>query len=453
KIYLDYEKFKRENNLIDFDDMLTHALNILNKDEELLKLYRNQFKYIQVDEGQDTCKLQFEIIKKVAYPNNNLFVVADDDQCIYGFRGANPEELLKLEKEYPSLKKFYMDKNFRSTQNIVTFSNEFIKSNKERFEKNINTDNDSFKAPIIAKLENNFDQYSYILNDIKKNNLDINSTAILYRNNISSIGMINELKNNNIPFIIKDINFKFFNHWILTDLYKFINFSNDQSNLMLFYDIYYKTNAFISKKQMNFINKLNPNQNVFDRLLEHPDIREIDKRRIRVLKMDFNKLKKLNPYSAIDLIEHELGYKDFLKENANFIGANYSSLITILNNIKLISKDIKNFDELEEKINDLKNYSVKSSKNNEGITLTTVHSSKGLEFENVYIIDLINSEFPNESYIDESDTLSLEEERRLFYVAMTRAKKYLHLVTYRYSSYESVDESLFLKELRDIVKK
>ena len=165
-IFNSYEIYKRTHNLIDFDDMLTLALEVLQKDKYLLNKYRNRYDYIQVDEGQDTSKAQIEIIKTIAYPKNNLFIVADDDQSIYGFRGAYPKGLFNFSKIYKNGKIFYMEQNYRSSKNIVSICNKFIKQNTLRYNKNIFTQN-SFVEPInIIKVNTLENQYEYLVNEL-----------------------------------------------------------------------------------------------------------------------------------------------------------------------------------------------------------------------------------------------------------------------------------------------
>lgn len=448
-IYLDYEKLKKDKCLLDFDDMLTLSLSILKSDDNnLLEIYRKQFKYIQVDEGQDTSRLQLEIIKLLTYPNNNLFIVADDDQSIYGFRGASPSDLLSLDKELDNLKFYYMEQNFRSSKDIVSISNEFIKTNKCRYKKNIYTENSTFEPIKVIHSYSSENQYDTIIKLL--NDLELENTCILYRNNISSIGIINSLNKYNIPYKIKDMNFKFFNHWVIKDIFNFLDFSKDLSNINIYRNIYYKHEGYLSKDHINFASKLNSNLNVFDRIIQFPGINIMYQRKLRVLKMDFNKLSKLSPFAAIDFIEYELGYKDYLKEYSENFGSNYNNLVQILYYLKIISKDCSTFDEVKTKLQTMVSSFFNNKDNHYGVNLSTVHSSKGLEFENVIIVDLINNEFPN-LYLADKDN-NLEEERRLFYVAMTRAKKRLYLFTLQQFDHLDVEESLFISEIKSIKK-
>ncbi|QQY80222.1 DNA helicase-2/ATP-dependent DNA helicase PcrA [Keratinibaculum paraultunense] len=453
QIYRSYESYKRNNNLLDFDDMLTLAIEILNKDNHLLNKYRNRFQYIQVDEGQDTSKAQIEIIKIISHPKNNLFIVADDDQSIYGFRGAYPKGLFEFSKIYKNGKVFYMEQNYRSTKNIVNISNKFIKQNSLRYNKNIFTENDYLEPISIVKVNTVEEQYKYLLDDINSHK-DYANTAILYRNNISAIGIIEYLDRDDLPFYMRDNKMNFFNHWIIDDILCFLKLAQNPTDIKAFENIYFKMKGFISKKQLNYIKTLNYNQSIFDRLLNCPGINSFYKENFLELKMDFKKLSKLPPSEGISYIEKNLKYKDYLKESCIKSKYTIDTLMTMLYFLKIIASKVKNLNELTGRIRYLEYITNKSTENKDGITLSTVHSAKGLEFERVYIVDLIDGDFPSTTSIDnflKGNIESLEEERRLFYVGMTRAKKYLSLITINNRNGKEVKPSRFITELENLI--
>ncbi len=451
-IFNTYENYKIDNYLIDFDDMLTHSLKILKEDEYLLNKYRNKCEFIQVDEGQDTSKIQNEIIKAIASPKNNLFIVADDDQSIYGFRGAYPKDLFNFEKIYPNGEIFFMEENYRSSSNIVSICNNFIKQNTFRFNKNIFTNNDSYRPIHIVKTKNIIEQYEYIIEQLLKQNI-FDTTAILYRNNISAIGIIEYLERNNIPFQMKDTKLNFFNHWVVKDIFCFLTLAHDNTNIEAFEKIYYKTRGYIRKDYINFIYTLNYNKSVFDRMIKYPGLNENFKKEIKNLKMDFKKLSKLNPQDAISFIEYDLEYDNYLKESSQKLGYTYDTLKTILYNLKLIASKTRNHEDFTNRLKYLNNLTYNSKYNQNGVNLSTIHSSKGLEYENVYMIDLVDGEFPISGSIDEFEKGNiepLEEERRLFYVGMTRAMKVLDLIIFDYKNEKRVEPSRFVTELEDL---
>lgn len=447
-IYNHYEKYKRDNNLIDFDDMLTTALEILISNKYMLDKYRAKYDFIQVDEGQDTSKAQLEIIKLLSSPNDNLFIVADDDQSIYGFRGAYPKGLLNFNKIYSNGKLFFMEQNYRSSKNIVSVCNQFIKKNTLRYSKNISTDNSYIEPINIIKVNSIDEQYKYIIDDLK--NRDSSNCCVLYRNNLSSIGIIEFFERNNIPFYMRDIKVRFFNHWLIQDIINFMIFSKDTSNMNIYETLYYKKKGFISKKQINYAKTLNYNLCVFDRITYFPEISNFYKSTLKELKFDFKRLSKLHPAKAINFIEHELEYERYLKENSMKFGYTYDALKTTLYYLKLIASKTETLDDLIQRLKHLEYLCRNSRDIKNTVTLSTIHSAKGLEFDRVYMIDLVDGDFPSISSIEACEKGKyelIEEERRLFYVGMTRAKYHLSLITMNNIGDKSVEPSRFILEL------
>lgn len=449
-IYLNYEDYKGQHYLLDFDDMLSISLEILRNNKYLLEKYRNKYDFIQVDEGQDTSKLQMEIIKLLAYPQNNLIIVADDDQSIYGFRGAYPKSLLNFDKLYKNGKIFFMEENYRSSKNIVSICNQFIKANTLRYKKNIYTHNPHIEPINIVKVKSIEDQYQYIIEDLKGN--DLSQACILYRNNISSIGVIEQLEANDIPFFMRDKKLRFFNHWLIKDILNLMYLAEDNSRMDLYEDLYYKIKGYISRKQINFAKTLNSNASVFDRIRQYPGINDYYKRTLNELKLDFRKVSNLNPKDAITYIEHNLEYDLYLTENSIKFGYTYDNLSTMLFYLKMIADKCSNLNEFIGRLKHIQHLCLNSKDNTNTITLSTIHSAKGLEFDRVYIIDLINGDFPSSSSIDsfaKDEIEALEEERRLFYVGMSRAKSHLSLITMDSINGKSVAPSQFLMELQN----
>lgn len=447
-IYELYEKYKRDNKLIDFDDMLTLSLEILLSNKYLLEKYKQKYDFIQVDEGQDTSKVQLEIIKLLAQPKNNLFIVADDDQSIYGFRGAYPKGLLNFKKTYNDGKIFFMEENYRSSKNIVSVCNKFIKRNTMRYNKNIKTSNDYVEPINIVKVDDTTSQYSVLIDEIK--NTDLSKSCILFRNNISSIGLVEVLERNNIPFYMRDTKVKFFNHWLLKDILSFLYFSKDTSKMSIYENIYYKKRGYISKKMINYASLQNYTRCVFDRIMDFPDITNYYKSTLRELKSDFKRLSDMNPYDGINFIQYNLEYDKYLKENSIKFGYTYDNLKSILYYLKLIASKTKTLEDFINRLKFLEHLSRNSRDNKNGITLSTVHSAKGLEYDRVYMIDLADGDFPTSTSIEEAEKGKyelLEEERRLFYVGMSRAKYHLSLFTMNSIGEKKVEPSRFLEEL------
>lgn len=447
-IYKQYEGMKKSNNLIDYDDMLTFGYEILKSSPILLNKYRKRFQYIQVDESQDTSRVQHEIIRLIAHPSNNIFLVGDEDQSIYNFRGAYPEAILGFKDVYRGARVLFMEENFRSTKSIVDLANVFIKENKKRHNKNLFTRKDKGEAAEVISVKDQEEQIRYIISQLKN---ETGRTAILFRNNLSSIGLIDRLDRSRIEFYVRDFKQTFFNHWVVQDIVAFISLAINSEDLESFERIYYKLNSYISKKSMDYIKKYHKDECVFTSMKKCPDIPVFQINRIDKLRESFKGVAYKSPREAIDYIERELMYKKYLDENTEKLG--YSTEITnsMLSTLKSIAEGtgtiIGFLNRLEELQSIIEN--AKKNKYKDVVTLSTIHSSKGLEFDNVYMIDLIDGEFPSSGSVkslESGDSTLIEEERRLFYVGMTRARHRLKLIKVSYKNGERVYHSRFLDE-------
>lgn len=425
-IYDKYESYKKNNKIMDFDDVLSYAYVILKNYPSLLLMFQDRFKYINVDEAQDTSLIQHEIIRLLVKMNNNIFMVGDEDQCIYGFRAALPEELLNFKNNYKEAQVLKMEQNFRSTKKIVEAANKFIKENKNRFDKDmfcVNVEGDEIKRTFISDY---YSQSKTIINSIK--NSDKNSTlAILYRNNESAIPLVNSLIAENIPFSIKENSTNFFTHFIVNDIKNFIKVALDFSDLKSFQRIYYKMKYFINKPMMEFVIE-NFDDSIFETLYNYPSLKSSNIVGIANMEDAFKKIRSLTPLQAIEYIVNNMGYK----YKSNSLEDDYS-LDPLYQKIRIllsIAKDEVSLSSFLNKLSELENIMIKPLNNDRKLVLTTIHSSKGLEFDKVMLIDLIDGIFPTLASIQQkNDGLNdlYEEERRLFYVAITRAKKELEL--------------------------
>ncbi|MGF0096128.1 ATP-dependent helicase [Peptoniphilus sp. SGI.035] len=448
KFYETYEKYKKDKNLIDFDDMINLSYEILKSDASIRKKYRDRFKFIQLDEGQDTSRSQFQVLKLLAKPDNNLFVVADDDQSIYGFRGANTEELFNLQKEYDDIATFYMEENFRSTKNIVNIANIFITQNEKRFDKTVFTSNPFAKPVNIIKVKEPKDQYEFIERELQKGVGDI---AVLYRNNLSSIGLVEYFERRDYDFNIKDKKTKFFSHFITKDILDILNFSRDLSDIDLYEKFYFKLDGYISKKHIEYL-KRNRGKNIFNILKDYPGLPSFYHKNINKLLVGFRKIARSDVYEAINYIDREMGYGNYLKENTKRFMETEASLNEYLYYLKLIAKSTKTLDLFIGRLKELEYDLLKSRNDNAKLTFSTIHSAKGLEFSRVFVVDLYEGTLPSTASIDtigEDEELFCEE-RRLFYVAMTRAKKELYLMYSHYTNGRKNEISSFVTDLETL---
>lgn len=443
EIYLEYEKIKKQKHLLDFDDMQVYALKLL-EDEKLLKSIKNKYKYFQLDEGQDTSLLQFKILEKIVMPENNLLVVADDDQSIYSFRASNPTYLLNFTKIYKDAKIMTLDTNYRSGKEIIKLASTFIKQNKNRYKKDFKVNRKNPNQIKIKSFKNFSKEYAYILE-----NIDINeNTGILFRNNISAISLISYLLENNINFSINSKIMDFFESKIFLDMINIINFSNDFNNVEIFPEIYYKISSYLSKDDIEKLIYKPVNENIFE-FFENSDIEDFKKDALFNIEKKLKHLRKLDIDKKISFIYQSLSYKDYIDMLSRKYKEETVNKDIYIESIKYFTKSCENLDQVYEKIKIIEKKSKSLSENN--LKLSTIHSSKGLEYDTVFVIDLIKNEFP--IILDEENYFErLEEERRIFYVGLTRAKDSLYILTLKNRNNKKVYPSKFYTISLDILK-
>lgn len=419
KVYQTYENFKKINNYIDFDDMQILALKLLEENPRLLKSIHQKYEYFQLDEGQDTSLLQFKILKEIVNLNNNFMVVADDDQSIYSFRAADPEYLLNFTAYYPRAEIIIMNENHRSSKNISTLAGNFIKENKFRYEKEIISKKDMGDKIIIKTLHDSYDQYNFI-----RKNIDNDKTnAILFRNNISAINLVSFLLEDGIDFSINDDFLDFFKSQIIDDIFDIIKFSEDFNNVSAFENIYYKIKTFIKKTEIEKLNTKPLNQDVFDFFYNFIDYDR--KNSLYDIEKKLKHLRNLPLSRKISYIYKYMGYKEYASLKANKFAEEVINKDLFIESLINFTQDLETIEDFDKKVLSLKK-KIKMI-NKSSIILQTIHRSKGLEYDKVFVVDLNKNEFPIIDY--EKDPIkNLEEERRIFYVAMTRAKENLYIL-------------------------
>ncbi|SDG64885.1 DNA helicase-2 / ATP-dependent DNA helicase PcrA [Planococcus glaciei] len=441
-----YEAFKENYDvrLVDFDDMLSLANEALEKDADLLAKYQNRWDYVMTDESQDTSMIQHAIVEKLVARHNNLCVVADDDQSIYTWRAAEPTYLLKFKNVYPDAYVMKMERNYRSSKNIVEAANLFIKTNKKRHDKNMFTKQPEGDPIIIRRLASEEAQLKYVMKELKELK-HFGDVAILYRNNSSSTLLMSELDRLGIPFYMKDADNRFFSHWIVEDMLNFMRFSLKPERIDIYAKIASKTNAYWSGSQLKQLSRMKPTvKNAFDEINLNITLKDYQIKILAEQKKWFDALNGMKPLKVIRTIRADLGYDQMLASRAEKFGMRLQYLEQILITLEQIAEPLSSMTEFAKRLKELEQVTqnAKAEKTEDMLTLSTFHSSKGLEFERVYMIDLVEGIIPTEEDAENPDTL--EEARRLFYVGMTRAKKHLELI-----SYDS--ESRFVDEVRDIV--
>ena len=443
-----YDSYKRDNNMIDFDDMLTDTYEILLSHKKALKYYQDKYPFIQVDETQDTSKIQHKLIQLLAKEHSNVFMVADDDQSIYGFRGAFPDFLLNFNKTYANGKTYYLKTNYRSKKNIIDICNHTIKNNLNRYPKAISPYHKEVGNVSIMNFESISQRNQFIIDEISKTS---GSIGILYRNNLSGISIANSLELEDQSFLIRDNKLNLFSHWITTDIKSILSLALVPQDLEAFEKICYKVNAYISKKQLEYVKLNHRGRNIFTVLLENTDNSKRQITTLQKLQMTFSSLVRKSPLDAIIAIEEELGYLSYLNDRSELMGYSFNSLISYISSLKEIAANTGSIVDFFDRLDYLRDLLKDSLSNySSNVRLSTIHSSKGLEYSKVFLVDVEDSAFPNASAIAKSkdgDFSQLEEERRLFYVALSRAKKDLIILNVKFKNGSYIKPSPFIKDI------
>ena len=451
-----YEAFKSDSDrlLLDYDDMLLYANEAFEEDPALLGHYQQLYDYILTDESQDTSLVQHRIIEKLVQQHGNLCVVADDDQSIYSWRGADPAYLLTFKRHYPKAAVLFMEQNYRSTPNIVDTANAFIKRNKNRYNKNMFTRNPPAQPIQIQTLTDYQTQAEYLIGEIKKLDRDC-KTAVLYRNNSSSIMLINELERAGIPFYIKDEDKRFFSHWVVKDILNFMRLTYTDKRVDIFDKVYAKMNGYITKRQMEAVKRINNNESVFDNLARYGSPQEYQLKQLKACQETIQRMKGMAPLTAIGTIRSKLGYDQALEGMCERLGFRKDGVFGILNTLEEVAVGLKSMEDFAARLKSLESLTKEAKHNKDSrVTLSTFHSAKGLEFDQVYMIDLLEGVIPSHNDIEQKQQgnfEAMEEAVRLFYVGMTRAKTGLELLTYGQRGTEKVSESRFVTSVRKII--
>ncbi|WP_099467546.1 ATP-dependent helicase [Konateibacter massiliensis] len=445
KIYQEYDNKLRQSKLIDFDDMLVYCYELFAARQDILGAWQKKYEYILIDEFQDINKIQYDIVRMLAKPQNNLFIVGDDDQSIYRFRGAKPEIMLHFEEDYKDAVKVLLDMNYRSTSAIVEGAVRVIKNNKSRFNKEIHTMHGE-GIPIEIKKwkdqnEENMEIVERILEHRKKGG-EFQDIAVLYRTNTQPRTLIGKLMEYNIPFKMRDVLPNIYEHWIAKNIISYINLATGSRERKEFLQIINRPKRYVSRECIDSM------QISFENMREFYKDKDWMIERIDKLEYDLRMLAKMPPYGAINYIRHGIGYEEYLTEYAEYRRIKPDELIDTLNELQESAKPFKTYGEwflhMEEYTNELRAQMKNRNNQNNSISLATMHSSKGLEYKHVFVIDANEGITPFRKAVVEAD---LEEERRMFYVALTRAKERLYVYSLEERLGKKLEVSRFVGEL------
>ena len=447
KIFYDYQEGLKRKRLVDFDDMLTYTYELFRERKDILSAWQRKYKYILIDEFQDINRIQYEIIQMLALPENNLFIVGDDDQSIYRFRGSIPEIMLNFEKDYPDAKRVLLDINYRCGTYILDTACNLISHNKERFEKKL-TPFCGDQTPVeYITFENRKDENLYLIHKISEllgQGVPLQEIAVLYRTNTQPRQLMEQLMEFHVPFKVKDQVQNIYEHWIARDLFAYMRIAAGARERKEFLQIMNRPKRYIGRDSLSEQKVQWEAWKTFYQ--KQPWIAE----RIEKLEYDIHMLERMNPYAAINYIRKGIGYDEFLIEYTKQRSVNKEELFDILDEIQFGAKGFASYRQWEEHIKEYTDKMEQLTKQKqqclEAITLATLHSSKGLEFEAVFILDVNEGIMPYKKAVLEKD---IEEERRLFYVGMTRAKKKLSLYSVQSIHDKTAEISRFVNETKN----
>lgn len=445
-IYREYCRQMREQKLMDYDDQMLYAYNILRKDLGVLAYFQNRYPYICVDEAQDTSKIQHAIIALLAAGTGNLFMVGDEDQSIYGFRAAYPEALLSFEKKHSGAKVLLMEENFRSNAKIVEAADKFIQKNTLRHEKHMRAAREAGADIREISLKSRKAQYVYLMKAAQecttgmagmsgseehrgRADASVTETAVLYRDNECAIPLIDLLERKNIPYRMRNADLSFFTHRTVLDVQNIIRFAMDPKDTELFMQIYYRLKLFFNKKDALRYAQISQEKDmeVLDAALKYGNLEKYQEDNIRNLKRQMVRILNMPGDEAVNQILTYMGYQDYLKK----MGMNANKLETV----KLIGSRVESPEKLLERLEELRTIiQEKVSDKDCPFILSTMHASKGLEYDTVYLLDVMDGILPekvlaNSRTASKEELETYEEERRLFYVGVTRAKNQLNVFT------------------------
>ncbi len=443
-IYEGYRKTCQARRKLDFDDMLLYCYELFEKRPDILKAWQNKFRYILVDEFQDINQLQYDIVRLLAKPEDNLFIVGDDDQSIYHFRGARPEIMLNFTKDYPKAETVLLDVNYRCTDSILKTALKVVDCNKKRFKKKLSTPNETGEPVLCREFANPREEYLEIVQELKKRlekGENLEDTAILLRTNQEAEGLVGALMEYQVPFTMKEQLPNLFRHWICRNLLAYLHMASGDRSRKTFLEIMNRPNRYISR------DALQKPEVSFEDLREYYRDKDWMCDRITTLETHLRILGTMPPYACINFIRKGMKYEEYLQEYAMYRKMKPEELTEVLDRIMESAKGMKNLKEWETYIQDytekLAEQARKQETRKEGVVISTLHASKGLEYDQVYILNVNEGSIPYKKAVLEE---ALEEERRLFYVGMTRAKKKLVLCYVKRQYEKDREPSQFLEE-------
>lgn len=427
KLYRAYEGYKERHEKLDFDDMLTQCYQLLREDAAVREYWQRKYKFILVDEFQDVNQAQFACLQILAEKHQNLFVVGDDDQSIYAFRGARPDFLLRFPTLYPAAKKVTLNTNYRSTERIVNLAERVIGNNEVRFVKNMKGIGEAGDKVTFFLAEDAAKEAAHIAEKIGRlldEGVPLTEIAVIYRTNLQGGAFARELYKRGIPYDLRDNSGNVYEHWVAKDLLAYLLLAENEESDSALRRILNKPKRYIGKDLLAEAEAMP--YTLLRSFFVCPSLKGWQEENLENLRIDLNQIRKRTPYDALKYIRKVIGYDEYLEEFAAYRRTSAQVLQEIADEIMETAKDcadVRSFREQLERLSlQMKEQSRKKGQKRNGVALMTMHGAKGLEFRAVFLPSLVEGIVPHEKGMD-----TVAEERRLFYVAMTRASEKLCL--------------------------
>ena len=444
-IYREYERQRKKLKKIDFDDMLVLCYELFASRPDVLAQWQKKFRYILIDEFQDINRIQYDVIRMLAKPEDNLFVVGDDDQAIYGFRGADSSLMFRFREDYPGAEQILLGMNYRSTANIVRNSLKVIGHNEKRFEKDLRAERNNGACLHVQEVRDPNEEAQYILDEIEKRTeagVRPEDIAVLFRIHTDARPVVEALLERHISFQMKEHLPNLYNHFIAKDIQAYFRMALGERKRQDFLQVMNRPKRYIGR------DSIAGSAVSFEEMRKFYCDKEWMMNRIDQFEWDVKMLRKMAPYAAIQYIRKRIGYDDFLKDYALTHNVNKADLFEVLSEIEEAAKPYASLEEwfghVQEYTEALRLKERQRSLKQDGVRLMTIHAAKGLEFDTVFLIEANEGRIPYKKAKTEQET---EEERRLFYVAMTRAKEVLKICYVKTKNGKETSPSRFVEEL------
>lgn len=450
-IFRKYQDALERRKLIDFDDMLVYCYELLEQRPDIRALWQQKYPYILIDEFQDINRIQYDIVKLLAEPLQNLFIVGDDDQSIYGFRGARPGIMKQFLQEYPRAEAGILDRNYRCSGAVVEAAEKLICHNKDRLPKEIRSARERGNPVMLSRFHTLTEQNEKIREQIlsyRNQGIPYREIAVLFRTNTQARGLASKLMELNIPFLLREHLPNLYEHWAVQDIFTYIDLAQGARERTKVMRVINRPKRYVHR------NAIVDRYADFEELKKYYEEKDWMVERIEQLQSDLRVLQTLKPFAAVNFIRKGIGYDEYIREYADYRGMRPDDLLMVLDELQ---EEAKTQDSMKDWRVHIREYGEElreqhrksrqgklSEEEEDAVVLLTMHGAKGLEYDCVFIPDANEGIMPHNKAVLQPD---MEEERRMFYVAMTRAKNHLHISYIQERLHKEMDPSRFVEEI------